>query len=114
MSRLGIFLYFLLLLKPVFAEESNSYKILYEGVNEKSITVINNPKRIIFDYGIIYSEMMSIIRQEITCKQHTIFIHDIRAVKYGQKPIFIKNEDEPPRILLKTDKHYDIYKKYCL
>ncbi|BFM76852.1 hypothetical protein JUNP499_2886 [Acinetobacter baumannii] len=58
--------------------------------------------------------MNATIRNEINCKDHTIFIHDIRVAKHKQESILIRNKDEPPRVLLKTDKHYDIYKKYCL
>lgn len=112
MKKLSFFFCIFFLLSPVFAEESTP--LLYEGVDEKSITVINNPKKVIFEDILVWSEMNATIRKEINCKDHTIFIHDIRAAKHNREPIFIRNQDEPPRILLKTDKHYDIYKKYCL
>ena len=112
MKRLSLFAYLLLLLQPAFGAEVN--KLLYKAVDEESITVINNPQRVVFDQILLWSEMNATIRKEINCKDHTIFIHEIQAAKSLQKPISIKNKDEPSKILLKTDEHYDIYNKYCL
>lgn len=106
------FLY-LLILGVASTAIADSTQPLLQEVIEDSITVIDNPKRVIFEELVVFPEINLTTRKEINCKNHTIFIHEIQAAKHFQKPVLINNESEPARILLKTDKHYDLYKKYC-
>jgi hypothetical protein len=87
---------------------------LYETLHEDSVTVLKDPKRVFFDYIVLYPESNSIIRYEINCKDQTIFVQRIEMRANGSKtPTYIENETHLPRVILKTDKFYPLYFKYC-
>jgi hypothetical protein len=87
---------------------------LYESFDDDSITVFKDPKRVSFDYIVLYPESNAIIRYEINCKDQTIFVERIEMRENGsKKATYIENKTEAPKAILKTDKFYPLYFKYC-
>lgn len=105
---------FFILFSFWFSSLAYAAEPLYQTLHEESVTVLKDPKRVFFDYIVLYRESSSIIRYEINCKNQTIFVQRIENRINGYTtPTYIENETHPPRVILKTDNFYPIYFKYC-